>query len=199
MKDYSESTDEELIIRIRNGEAEISDYLISKYKNLVRQKARPMFIFGGDGDDLLQEGMIGLYKAIRDFDPDKETLFSTFANICVTRQLLTAIEASGRKKNSPLNDYISFYEKDAEDAPLLDAISTESQRTPEQLFIDKELESAVEEIMKHRLSSLEREAMHLYIEGYGISEISEALGKDEKSTDNALQRAKSKLKKNLLS
>lgn len=201
MENYENYTDEELIVRIRDGEKEISDYLISKYKMLVRGKVNSMFILGGDKDDLIQEGMIGLYKAIRDYDFARDAAFITFADICVSRQLYTAIQSSQRKKHTPLNNYISLYgagNQDEEDGIfLVNALSTMADRNPEEIMMDKALVDEIEEIIDNELSSLEKQVIRLFLTGMSVTDIAKTLSRDSKSTDNALQRAKQKIKKEL--
>lgn len=201
MKEYQQYTDEELIIRIRDGEKEIADYLISKYKNLVLKKVHSMYILGGDSDDLIQEGMIGMYKAIRDYDFGRDASFYTFADICVSRQLFTAVTAAQRKKHIPLNNYISLngYDDNSENSEgevrLVDALSSVAEKSPEQLMMDRAIIDEIETVIDNELSQLERECIRLYITGMGVSAIAKILGRDDKSTDNALNRAKQKIKK----
>ena len=205
MNRYDGDSDEELIIRIRDGEREISDYIIGKYKPLVLKKVKSMYILGGDNDDLIQEGMIGLYKAIRDYDAGRDASFMTFADICVSRQLLTAIQASSRKKHIPLNTYVSIYsgqkkengENDSEDINLVNVLSLVTEKSPEELLMNRELINEVDNIMETKLSVLERDAFGLHLTGLSTAEIARVLSRDEKSTDNALTRAKQKLRKGL--
>ena len=202
MEDYSKYTDEELIGRIRSGEKEISDYLIGKYKNLVRKLSRSMHILGGDSDDLLQEGMIGLYKAIRDYDENSEAGFMTFAQVCVQRQLYSAVSAANRKKHMPLNEYISIYatgrtSDEDEGMPLAEVLGSVTDESPEKLFMDSELLGEIDKIIETELSSLEREVMRLCMTGMTSSEAAGILNRDFKSTDNAYTRAKSKIRKAL--
>lgn len=201
MKDYTELSDDELIARLREGESEVADFLINKYKDLVRTKARSMFILGGDSEDLIQEGMIGLFKALRDYDFGRDASFLTFADLCVSRQMYTAVQASSRKKHSPLNTYISFYSsfdeagKIDEDKDIIEALNLEETISPEDMVINKENMDALERKIGEVLSPFEKEVLELRITGLNYVEISKILGKDEKSTDNALQRIKSKIKK----
>lgn len=204
MRDYDNYSDEELVIRIRDGEKEISDYLISKYKNLVLKRAKSMFIVGGDNDDLIQEGMIGLYKAIRDYDSGRDATFFTFADICVSRQILTAIEASSRKKHSPLNNYVSIYDEHTDESgdggrssKFIETLGIVTDTEPENFILNQELINEVYSIIENDLSKLEQNAFRLYVAGEGVQDIAKILSRDEKSTDNALQRAKAKLKKAL--
>lgn len=202
-RDYEKYSDEELIVRLRDGESAITDYIMDKYKNLVRSKAKSMYILGADREDLIQEGMIGLFKAIRDYDTGRDASFFTFAELCVSRQMYTAIQAAGRQKHAPLNTYISLYanrsEKDAggksEEWELIDSVLAKSERSPEELFIDKENSELLEKVIERELSSFEKQVLDLYLTGMKYSQIARVLGRDDKSTDNALQRIKSKLKK----
>lgn len=194
---YSHMTDEKLIQLLRDGDQEIMDYLLEKYKNLVKKKARAMFLIGGDTDDLIQEGMIGLYKAIRDFNEEKETSFLSFANMCINRQIYSAINASQRKKHYPLNSYISFYDNDMtsskEYVSALDEVSSDFKSNPEDIFIDKENVFRIEEGLEQNLSKFEKQVLRLYIEGNSYIEIAELMEKKPKSIDNAIQRIKSKV------
>lgn len=194
---YSHMTDEKLIQLLRDGDQEIMDYLLEKYKNLVKKKARAMFLIGGDTDDLIQEGMIGLYKAIRDFNEEKETSFLSFANMCINRQIYSAINASQRKKHYPLNSYISFYDNDMtsskEYVSALDEVSSDIKSNPEDIFIDKENVFRIEEGLEQNLSKFEKQVLRLYIEGNSYIEIAELMEKKPKSIDNAIQRIKSKV------
>jgi RNA polymerase sporulation-specific sigma factor len=198
-KAYEDLNDEELIMMLREGEQAVTDFLMNKYKNLVRSRAKSMYILGADTEDLIQEGMIGLFKAIRDYDFGRDASFYTFANLCVTRQIYTAVEASGRKKHMPLNSYVSFYsevkqEKDGKKLELSGMLESE-EKNPEENIIDQENVEYIEQIIQSQLSSLERQVLDLHITDMAISEISKILGIDEKSADNALQRAKSKIRK----
>lgn len=200
--DYEQCTDEELIDRLRGGEEGVMDYICDKYKNLVRSKAKSMYILGGDNEDLIQEGMIGLFKAVRDYDCGRDASFYTFADLCVSRQLYTAVQASRRKKHLPLNTYVSLYgppggPRDKEEADLLDSLEDRAERSPEELFIDKERVEYLETAIEKELSSFEKQVLDLYMTGMTYSQIARVLGRDEKSTDNALQRLKSKIKKML--
>ena len=145
-KDYEKYSDDELILRLRDGEAAITDYIMDKYKNLVRNKAKSMYILGADREDLIQEGMIGLFKAVRDYDTGRDASFYTFADLCVSRQMYTAVQTAGRQKHAPLNTYISLYAGSpegeggagGEEWELLGSISSQLEKSPEELLIDKE-------------------------------------------------------------
>ena len=198
--DYEQYTDEELIVRLRDGEEKITDYIMDKYKNLVKSKAKSMYILGADREDLIQEGMIGLFKAIRDYDIGRDASFFTFADLCVSRQMYTAVQAAGRKKHSPLNTYISLYsnppEKEgSEEGELVNSLISKADLNPEDLLIDKENVELIEKTIEKELSSFEKLVLDLYLTGMKYTQIAKVLGKDEKSTDNALQRIKNKLKK----
>lgn len=201
--DYETSKDEELILRIRDGEEKITDYIMEKYKNLVRSKAGSMYILGADREDLIQEGMIGLFKAIRDYDIGRDASFATFADLCVARQMYTAVQAAGRKKHAPLNSYVSLYagngsDKIEEEKKLLDSLVSRDEQNPEELLIDRENVERIEKAIESELSSFERQVLDLYLTGMKYTEIARVLGKDDKSTDNALQRCRSKIRKALL-
>ena len=201
--DYETSKDEELILRIRDGEEKITDYIMEKYKNLVRSKAGSMYILGADREDLIQEGMIGLFKAIRDYDIGRDASFATFADLCVARQMYTAVQAAGRKKHAPLNSYVSLYagngrDKTEEEKKLLDSLVSRDEQNPEELLIDRENVERIEKAIESELSSFERQVLDLYLTGMKYTEIARVLGKDDKSTDNALQRCRSKIRKALM-
>jgi RNA polymerase sporulation-specific sigma factor len=200
---FKEESDEQLIVRIHDGnEPDIIDYIMNKYKNLVRKKAGSMYILGADRDDLIQEGMIGLFKAIRDYDIGRDSSFLTFADLCVSRQMYSAIQASARKKHGPLNSYISIYarredsETDAEYS-LEDILESNSSFIPEEHVMEQENLKDLEEAIDKELSPLERQVLDLYVTGMNVKRISAVLGRDEKSTDNAMQRIRHKLKKYL--
>ena len=202
MGKYDRLTDEQLIERLGAGEREIMDHLMVKYKSMVRKKARAMYLLGGENEDLIQEGMIGLIKAVRDFDPSQGTSFSSFAELCVSRQMYSAIEASKRKKHLPLNTYISLYEeseveKDGRTMPLIDTIEPEQETDPEALYFGKEYTEAFVEQLKGNLSALENHVLYLHLMGTDYRKIAELLDKSPKSIDNALQRIKSKAEKML--
>lgn len=192
MEQYKNVSDEDLIVRLRNGESGISDYLMEKYKGLVKQKARAMFLIGGDNDDLIQEGMIGLFKAVQDYQPEKEASFQTFARICIDRQIYNAIKCSNRQKHQPLNTYVSLSAKDDENT--LDDIWAQS---PETIVIDQENRRFLEEEIFRSLSSMEKKVLEYYLEGCSYVEISRLLDKSPKSIDNALQRIKTKIREQI--
>ena len=202
---YEQYSDEELIVRLRDGEEQITDYIKDKYKNLVKSKAKSMYILGADNDDLIQEGMIGLFKAVRDYDSGRDASFFTFADLCISRQMYTAVQASVRQKHAPLNTYISLYshvnhtmsdgEPDGEEAQLQNILASRAELSPEELMIDRENVEGLEKIIERELSHFEKQVLDLYITGMSYVQIAKVLGRDEKSTDNALQRIKGKLRK----
>lgn len=196
---YTQCDDGELIDRLRRGETAIMDYICEKYKNLVRSKAKSMFILGADNEDLIQEGMIGLFKAVRDYDVGRDASFSTFAELCINRQMYTAVKASKRQKHVPLNTYISLDSEtsgeDKEGMNLAELLANRAELSPEELFLDKERVAYLERTMEEELSEFEKQVLDLYITGMSYSQIAKVLGRDEKATDNALQRLKAKIKK----
>ncbi len=202
MGKYDRLTDEQLIEKLRTGEREIMDHIMVKYKSMVRKKARAMYLLGGENEDLIQEGMIGLIKAVRDYDRSQGASFSSFAELCVSRQMYSAIEASKRKKHFPLNTYVSLYEeseveKDGRTMPLIDTIDPEQENDPEALYFGKEYTEAFVEQLKDNLSALENHVLYLHLMGTDYRKIAELLDKSPKSIDNALQRIKNKAEKML--
>ncbi len=195
--DYSVLPDEKLLELLREGNEEVTDYLLDKYKGIVKRKARTMFLVGGDTDDLIQEGMIGLYKAVRDYDEKKDASFLTFANICIDRQIYTAINASNRKKHIPLNSYISFSSEDISSGKKEKDFVFDGQavnlKNPEDLYIDKENVMHIENALEDTLSVFEYEVLKMYIDGDGYQEIAKRMDKKPKAIDNALQRIKVKV------
>jgi len=195
---FEELNDEQILSYIKDGNNVALDYLINKYKNFVCSKAKTYFLIGGDKEDIIQEGMIGLFKAIRDFKDDKLVSFKSFAEICVTRQMITAIKTATRQKHMPLNSYISLnkpmFEDDGE-RTLLDTINHETISDPEQLFIGKEEMTRIEGKINEVLSPFELEVLYAYLQGISYQEIARVLNKDVKAVDNALQRIKKKVEK----
>lgn len=185
MIDYKEFSDEELICRLRAGEQSIEDFLLEKYKPIVKSRSRALFLIGGDREDLIQEGMIGLFKAIRDFNPENGAPFAAFAKLCIERNLYTAIENAGRLKYSPLNGYISLSE---ETEKLMDG-------GIEEAVIERASYQQIYENVQKHLSSMEKDVLELYLEGKDYIEIAKILKKPDKSIDNALQRIKMKVRK----
>lgn len=193
--EYQKLADEELIQKLREGDERIMDYILEKYKPLVLRKANAMFLIGGDTDDLIQEGMIGLFKAIRDYRSDRETSFFHFAELCINRQLYSAVEASNRKKHVPLNTYVSFYSPTTEEGKsLAETLLTDQMDDPEQLVIEQENFTAFWEQLREQLSALERQVLDAYLEGKNYRQIAEELGKSPKTIDNALSRIKGKIR-----
>ncbi|SFR09451.1 RNA polymerase sporulation sigma factor SigH [Desulfoscipio geothermicus] len=198
--DFQLMIDEDVVEFAREGDDAALEYLINKYKNFVRAKARSYFLIGADREDIIQEGMIGLYKAIRDFRMDKLSSFRAFAELCITRQIITAIKTATRQKHIPLNSYVSLnkpiYDEDS-DRTLLDVISGSKISDPEELIISREEFDDIEEKMGEILSSLEWKVLMSYLEGKSYQEIAEDLKRHVKSIDNALQRVKRKLERYL--
>ena len=196
--DFERMTDEEIALLAQQGDVDASEYLLNKYKNFVRSKARSYFLVGADHEDIVQEGMIGLFKAIRDFKPDKLTSFHAFAELCVTRQIITAIKTATRQKHIPLNSYVSLnkpiYDEES-DRTLLDVITEGRVANPEDMLISQEDVGLIEDRIGQMLSSLEREVLSAYLDGKSYQEIAQMLGRHVKSIDNALQRVKHKLEK----
>ncbi|RPF46564.1 RNA polymerase sigma-30 (SigH) subunit [Thermodesulfitimonas autotrophica] len=192
--------DEEIVAYARDGDIEAQEFLINKYKNFVRAKARSYFLIGADREDIIQEGMIGLYKAIRDFRLDKLSSFRAFAELCITRQIITAIKTATRQKHIPLNSYVSLnkpiYDEDS-DRTLLDVVSGAGLTDPEELVISREEFDHIEEKIGELLSVLERKVLVSYLNGKSYQEIAGDLNRHVKSVDNALQRVKRKLERYL--
>ncbi len=195
MGSYKIYSDEELIGKLRDGDNGVMDYILAKYKPLVRKKANAMFLIGGEPDDLMQEGMIGLFKAIRDYNKEQDTSFFTFARLCISRQLYSAVEASNRKKHVPLNTYISFDAESEEDGkPLAEVLTADSMENPEQLVIAQENNRSFFERISGCLSPMEQEVLQEYLAGNNYHQIADKMGKSTKAVDNALSRIKAKIK-----
>ena len=197
---FNPASDEEVIRDAKTGDGQALEFLINKYKSFVRAKARTYFLIGADREDIIQEGMIGLYKAIRDFRGDKLSSFRAFAELCITRQIITAIKTATRQKHIPLNSYISLNKPifdEESDRTLLDVISEESVSDPEEMMINREEFAGIEVKMGEILSNLEWQVLSLYLQGRTYQEISVLLHRHVKSIDNALQRVKRKLEKYL--
>ncbi|AGX04928.1 MULTISPECIES: RNA polymerase sporulation sigma factor SigH [Bacillaceae] len=196
IEDYSNYEDETLVVLFQNGDGMASEYLMKKYRHFVRAKASKFFLIGGDKDDLFQEGMIGLYKAIRDFKEDKLASFKVFAELCITRQIITAVKTATRQKQMPLNSYISLdkpiYEDESKHT-LMDILPGTMVTDPAILIVNQENTADIEEKIAEKLSDLERKVLDLYVAGHSYIEISEELDTHVKSIDNALQRVKRKL------
>ena len=192
--------DEQLVLRANAGELEVTEYLMNKYKNFVKSKARSYFLVGADKEDIIQEGMIGLYKAIRDYRSDKLSSFRAFAELCITRQIITAIKTATRQKHIPLNSYVSLNKPiydDESDRTLLDVISQQCTANPEDLIIGQEEMGSIECKIGDVLSELEWEVLTSYLQGKSYQEMAIDLNRHIKSVDNALQRVKRKLEKYL--
>ena len=205
---YNAFSDEELIAKLRRGENEVTDYILEKYKPLVRKRTNAMYLMGGETEDLIQEGMnglfkairdyqegmIGLFKAIRDFSPEKDSSFYHFAELCINRQLYSALQASNRKKHQPLNTYISFSSGESDDGVKVeDALLGQSQ-SPEQLVIEKEVWEDFKQRLNGRLSKMENQVLAFYLDGNNYIQIAQLMNKSPKSIDNALQRIRQKVK-----
>lgn len=191
---YQNLSDEELIEMLRQGDNRIMDFILDKYKPLVRKKANAMYLIGGDTDDLIQEGMIGLFKAIRDYNAQKESSFYYFAELCISRQIYTMVEASNRKKHAPLNSYVSLYSGTNEEGVVLADALTATAENPEQLIIDQENLLLFIEQLKKKLSKMEVQVLDFYLSGLNYQQIAVEMNKSSKSIDNALQRIKLKIK-----
>ena len=197
---YKIAKDEELVLMAQNGDDAAQEYLLDKYKSLVRAKSRAYFLIGADSEDIIQEGMIGLYKAVRDYNEEKNASFRSFAELCVNRQMITAIKAATRQKHQPLNSYVSLnkpvYEEESEQT-YMDFLQSDSSAllNPETLLIGQENKHFLEDQMVKNLSSFETRGLVLYLQGRSYFEIAHVLDKPEKSIDNALQRVKKKLER----
>ncbi len=190
---YEAFSDEALIEKLRQGENDITDYILEKYKPLVRKKTNAMYLIGGETEDLIQEGMIGLFKAIRDYRPDKDASFYHFAELCINRQLYSALEASNRKKHQPLNSYISLSDQDNQGAVAAELL-VDQERGPEQMVIEQELWEEYKKRLEQNLSKMENKVLQYYLDGNHYIQIAEIMGKSPKSIDNALQRIRQKIR-----
>ena len=200
VRQFDHLTDEQLVEQVHLGNTDALDFLISKYRLFVKAKARSYFLVGADREDIIQEGMIGLYKSIRDFKEDKLASFRAFAELCITRQIITAIKTATRQKHIPLNSYVSLdkpiYDEESE-RTLMDIITSPVIDDPEYLMINREDYRYLEQKMAEVLSELEQQVLIRYLEGQSYNEISEELNRHVKSIDNALQRVKRKLERHL--
>ncbi|MCH5266564.1 MAG: sigma-70 family RNA polymerase sigma factor [Lachnospiraceae bacterium] len=198
-RDYTHYTDEEIVDFSHSGEDAATDFLLERYKSLVRKKARALYLIGGDNDDLIQEGMIALYKAIRSYTPQEDGTFISFASQCIENQLYNVIKGANRLKNSPLNTYISLYSStnDNKEEPsheiLADTLQPHNLINPEDILIDQENVTNIESKLEQGLSPFEQAVVNLYIDGCNYQQIAKQLDKSPKSIDNALQRIKKKL------
>ncbi len=195
---YADMADEDIVARYQAGDALAAEYLLNKYKNFVRSKARSYFLIGADHEDIVQEGMIGLFKAVRDFRADKLTSFRAFAELCITRQIITAIKTATRQKHIPLNSYVSLnkpiYDDDS-DRTLMDVLEEGRGLSPEDELISREDMAGIHLRLQEVLSPLEKKALSLYLDGHSYQEIAQLLHRGTKSIDNALQRVKRKMEK----
>lgn len=200
-KDLNIMSDEELVTESRNGNGYAIEVLMERYRNFVRAKSRTYFLIGADKEDIIQEGMIGLYKSIRDFRIDAQVSFKSFAELCITRQMISAIKKATRQKHMPLNSYISLnkpvYDNENEQI-LLERFSGRELMNPEEIVLDKERFYKLEGMLSKILSKLELKVLLKYLEGKSYTEIASIIGKSEKSIDNALQRIKKKIEKNII-
>lgn len=196
---YEDMADEQIVELSAEGDKTATEYLLSKYKNLVRSRAKLYFMAGADRDDLVQEGMIGLFKAIRDFDGTKQASFCGFAEMCIKRQIITAVKTAARQKHMPLNSYVSLSTpvfEDESERTLVDMLAERESVDPEEVFLRREKTEALEAEIVQKLSSMEKTVLSLYMNGMNYQEIAVELSRTPKSIDNALQRIKRKLNKN---
>ena len=197
---FADMPDEQVVEQAQQGDSVAVEYLLSKYKNFVRSKARSYFLIGADHEDIVQEGMIGLFKAIRDYQAERLSSFRAFAELCITRQIITAIKTATRQKHIPLNSYVSLnkplYDEES-DRTLLDVCAEGHSANPEELLISQEDLRGIHQKIDEVLSSLEQEVLAAYLDGKSYQEIADMLGRHVKSIDNALQRVKRKLEKYL--
>lgn len=191
---YDTCSDEELIEKLRQGEDDITDYILEKYKPLVRKRTNAMYLIGGENEDLIQEGMIGLFKAIRDYRSDRDTSFYHFAEICINRQLYTALETSNRKKHMPLNSYISLSAQESEGGLRMEDVLLGQSQSPEQMVIEQEVLQDFRKKLIGNLSKMENRVLGLYLDGNNYIQIAGIMDKSPKSIDNALQRIRQKIK-----
>ena len=198
--EFQDHTDEQVVAKAQQGDAVAVEYLLGKYKNFVRSKARSYFLIGADHEDIVQEGMIGLFKAIRDYQPERLSSFRAFAELCITRQIITAIKTATRQKHVPLNSYVSLnkpiYDEES-DRTLMDVIVECHAQNPEELIIGREEILTLRDKVEQVLSGLEQDVLSAYLDGKSYQEIADMLGRHVKSIDNALQRVKRKLEKSL--
>ena len=202
-KDKASNEDKILLEQVKNGNNEALETLINKYKDLVNMKVGKYFIIGAEKEDIYQEGMIGLYKAIKSFDFEKQNSFKTFANLCIERQLITAIKTSNRQKHMPLNSYLSLngaaYEDDENDTSLIEIFNSHTVEDPLETITKKEYYKSVEDKREENLSSFEKQVLHRYVEGESYTTIAQKLDSPVKSIDNAIQRIRKKAGKSLFS
>ena len=196
MMDYTGYTDEELVEQFKAGDIYAQDYLLDKYKNLVKAKEMSYFLNGAGEEDIIQEGMIGLFKAIRDYSPEKNCSFKSFAELCVTRQIITAVKSSTRQKHMPMINYLSLDKSafDSEgDKPVIDSLQVTSENDPQTLLIKREDKADLAQKINSSLSRFEKRVLEMYLDGMSYDELARIIGKSYKSIDNGLQRVKKKL------
>ncbi len=194
--DYTNYQDEEIIAFVKDGHCDATEYLLKKYAPLVKKSIRTLYLIGADTEDLSQEGMIGLFKAIQGYNPTNNASFFTFAKLCINRQIYSAIKTSNRKKHSPLNSYVSFHSKMNEDEmELIDNLEAGKDSNPEQIILDRESTTNIESILEEHLSKMEKQVLSFYLDGKSYNEIATLLNKTPKSIDNAIQRIREKVKR----
>ncbi len=196
MLNYKDDSDQKLLEKIQAGDEDAMDCLLEKYRGYVRMEARKFFLAGGDEEDLIQEGMIGLFKAVRSYNKEKDASFATFAMLCVRRQIYTTVTASNRKKHNPLNNYISIFEEHGEEEHNLDQALEDPVENPEEVLLQKEAIKGYYQEMGKKLSAFEKQVMRYYLRGENYTQIAKKLGKTDKSIDNAIQRIRRKLNQN---
>lgn len=197
-KDFTSFSDEDLVVLAQQGDDRALDYLLSKYFVHVRSKSLSYYIVGADRDDIIQEGMIGLFKAVRDFSSERGVSFKTFADVCITRQIITAVKNASRQKHAPLNFYVSLNKAvsdEDDDSTLADILGQAKDADPEEILIKKEKADSIDNEVNRLLSEFELLVLSLYLQGNTYSDIGKLIGKDPKSVDNALQRVKKKFEK----
>ena len=193
---YSNNSDDEIITLIKEGNQEATEYLLKKYSPLVKKSIRTLYLIGADTEDLSQEGMIGLFKALQNYEVGSSASFYTFAKVCIDRQIYTAIKASNRKKHLPLNSYVSFYSRMGdEETELINNLEAGNDSNPEHIILNRESISNIEELSEEKLSKLEKNVLHLYLNVKSYADIAAELNKSPKSVDNAVQRIREKIKK----
>lgn len=196
---YKEFSDEKLVAMAREGDEKAAEFILTKYKDFVRSKARAYYLIGGDADDLIQEGMIGLYNAIGHYNEERDSSFMTYAAICINNKIMSAVTFDNRLKNSPLNGYVSLdsqvISESGEAAQLSEVISSDGRDNPESIIIGREQNVRLKSMLSTELSDMERVVLAYYIEGLSYAKIAELVGKTEKSVDNTIQRVRGKLKK----
>jgi RNA polymerase sporulation-specific sigma factor len=197
---YRALSDEEIVRLAQNGDKSASEFITAKYLPYVRNKSRAYFLVGGEVEDIMQEGLIGLYEAIKDFSDDRQASFKTFMDICVTRQIMTALKAASRQKHIPLNTYVSLnkpvYVEDTNKS-YQDMLVTSKTDDPESLYIDGEKTEEISKEIRNSLSDFEYRVLRLYLQGASYLKIANVLNKEEKAIDNAIQRIRKKLSRNL--